>query len=179
MEIVTKIAPACLALIMLGLGLGLTKQDLRRIMKDRGMGVREMNMVLRGKMEPFKFSESRFRKRVIDAKKAYPDESIMKSFFFPRKEFVKVMREYRNKSLKPVEPEVKQEIEETEGPSIINRLKNMVTPTNIGQQSQVQPLPNTPAPNVQTAALKDPITNLTRTESALLSPEEQVIARRT
>jgi hypothetical protein len=41
------------------------------------------------------------------------------------------------------------------------------------------PLPNTPAPNVQTAALKDPITNLTRTESALLSPEEQVIARRT
>mgnify|MGYP003313424603 CR=1 FL=1 len=96
------------------LKMGLTKQDLRRIMKDRGMGVREMNMVLRGKMEPFKFSESRFRKRVIDAKRAYPDESIMKSFFFPRKEFIKVMREYRNKSLKPVEPEVKQEVEETE-----------------------------------------------------------------
>jgi hypothetical protein len=52
------------------LKMGLTKKDLRRIMKDRGMGVREMNMVLRGKMEPFKFSESRFRKRVIDAKKS-------------------------------------------------------------------------------------------------------------
>jgi hypothetical protein len=161
------------------LKMGLTKQDLRRIMKDRGMGVREMNMVLRGKMEPFKFSESRFRKRVIDAKKAYPDESIMKSFFFPRKEFVKVMREYRNKSLKPVEPEVKQEVEETEGPSIINRLRNMVTPTNTGQQSQVQPLPNTPAPKVQTASIKNPTTNLTRTETALLSPTEKVIAGRT
>ena len=34
------------------LKMGLTKKDLRRIMKDRGMGVREMNMVLRGKMEP-------------------------------------------------------------------------------------------------------------------------------
>ena len=161
------------------LKMGLTKKDLRRIMKDRGMGVREMNMVLRGKMEPFKFSESRFRKRVIDAKRAYPDESIMKSFFFPRKEFIKVMREYRNKSLKPVEPEVKQEIEETESPSIINRLRNII-PSNItGQQSQVPPLPNTPAPRVQTAALKSPISGLTRTESALLSPTEQIIARRT
>jgi len=103
----------------------------------------------------------------------------MKSFFFPRKEFVKVMREYRNKSLKPVEPEVKQEVEETEGPSIINRLRNMVTPTNTGQQSQVQPLPNTPAPKVQTASIKNPTTNLTRTETALLSPTEKVIAGRT
>jgi hypothetical protein len=161
------------------LKMGLTKQDLRRIMKDRGMGTREMNMVLRGKMEPFKFSESRFRKRVKDAKKAYPDENIEKSFFFPRSDFIKVMREYRGKSLKPVEPEVRQEVEETEGPSIINRLKNMVTPTNTSQQSQVPPLPNTPAPRIQTAALNNPTTGLTRTESALLSPSEQVIARRT
>ena len=161
------------------LKMGLTKQDLRRIMKDRGMGTREMNMVLRGKMEPFKFSESRFRKRVKDAKKAYPDENIEKSFFFPRTDFIKVMREYRGKSLKPVEPEVRQEVEETEGPSIINRLKNMVTPTNTSQQSQVPPLPNTPAPRIQTAALNNPTTGLTRTESALLSPSEQVIARRT
>jgi hypothetical protein len=161
------------------LKMGLTKQDLRRIMKDRNMGTREMNMVLRGKMEPFKFSESRFRKRVKDAKKAYPDENIEKSFFFPRNEFIKVMREYRNKSLKPVELKVRPEVEETEGPSIINRLKNMVTPTNTGQQSQVPPLPNTPAPRVQTAALNTPTTGLTRTESALLSPSEQVIARRT
>ena len=162
--------------------MGLTKQDLRRIMKDRGMGTREMNMVLRGKMEPFKFSESRFRKRVKDAKKAYPDENIEKSFFFPRTDFIKVMREYRGKSLKPVEPEVRQEVEETEGPSIINRLKNMVTPTNTSQQSQVPPLPNTPSANVQMASAataKSPITNLTRTEEALLSPTDKVIAART
>ena len=164
------------------LKMGLSKQDVRRIMKDRGMGTREMNMVLRGKMDPFKFSESRFRKRVKDAKRAYPDEKINSSFFFPRREFIKVMRDYRNKSLKPIEPEVKQEVEETEGPSIINRLKNMVTPNNTGQQSQVPPLPNTPPANVQMASAttaKNPITNLTRTEEALLSPTDKVIAGRT
>ena len=162
---------------------GLTKQDLRRIMKDRGLGTREMNMVLRGKMEPFKFSESRFRKRVKDAKRAYPNENVNSSFFFPRKDFIKVMREYRNKSLKPIEPEVQEnKVEETEGPSIMNRIKNMF-PTGItGQQSQVPPLPDTPQPTVQMASAataKNPITNLTRTEEALLSPTDKVIARRT
>jgi len=34
MEIVTKIAPICLALIMLGLGLGLTLQDFNRVIKQ-------------------------------------------------------------------------------------------------------------------------------------------------
>tara|TARA_B110000196_G_C21062014_1_gene622877 strand:- start:93 stop:941 length:849 start_codon:yes stop_codon:yes gene_type:complete len=34
MEIVTKIAPICLALIMLGLGLGLTLQDFTRVIKN-------------------------------------------------------------------------------------------------------------------------------------------------
>ena len=33
MEIVTKIAPICLALIMFGLGLGLTKKDFLKVIK--------------------------------------------------------------------------------------------------------------------------------------------------
>jgi hypothetical protein len=49
-----------------------------------------------------------------------------------------------------------------------------------GQKPQAPPLPNTPMPNVATAALqKSPQTGLTRTETALLSPSEQQIARRT
>jgi len=51
------------------------------------------------------------------------------------------------------------------------------------QQAKIQtpPLPSTPAPkiNKQTAQNINPQTGLTRTQSALLSPEEQVIARRT
>tara|TARA_Y100001937_G_scaffold25692_1_gene36842 strand:+ start:102 stop:1904 length:1803 start_codon:yes stop_codon:yes gene_type:complete len=45
---------------------------------------------------------------------------------------------------------------------------------------QIPPLPNTPSPRIMAQTQqKDPITNLTRTEKALLSPEEQVIASRT
>ncbi len=68
--------------------------------------------------------------------------------------------------------------------NIFDPFKNLIVPgspaavpTGLQGKIQTPPLPNTPAPNVQTAALTDPITNLTRTESALLSPEEQVMAR--
>jgi len=48
-------------------------------------------------------------------------------------------------------------------------------------QTQAPPLGNTPMPVVNQAqmAQKDPITNLTPTETALLSPTEKVIAGRT
>ena len=41
---------------------------------------------------------------------------------------------------------------------------------------QTPPLPNMPQPKVQTARVVNPNTNLTRTQEALLSPEEKVIA---
>jgi hypothetical protein len=47
-----------------------------------------------------------------------------------------------------------------------------------GPKPQI-PLPNVPMPNVlPVTASVNPTTNLTRTETALLSPEEQVIAQR-
>ena len=55
--------------------------------------------------------------------------------------------------------------------------------TNV-QQAEIRtpPLPNTPMPNQRLVAnvpQNNPITGLTRTQQALLSPEEQVIASRT
>jgi len=45
---------------------------------------------------------------------------------------------------------------------------------------QTPPLPNMPSPRIMAQTQqKDPITNLTRTQEALLSPEEKVIASRT
>ena len=48
-------------------------------------------------------------------------------------------------------------------------------------ETQAPPLGDTPMPVVNQAQMvqKDPITNLTRTETALLSPTEKVIAGRT
>ncbi len=65
----------------------------------------------------------------------------------------------------------------------LNRLRlsqpypSLIREINIGNMSA---LPQTPMPNIQpTAQQINPTTNLTRTEQALLSPEEQVIASRT
>ncbi len=60
-------------------------------------------------------------------------------------------------------------------------LKDMTLPGAPGFTSKPQapPLPNTPQPTIKTAQNINPQTGLTPTESALLSPSEQVIARRT
>ncbi len=65
----------------------------------------------------------------------------------------------------------------------IDKIKKFINPLE-GMSQRPKPqtpsLPSTPMPNVATAAANtNPTTGLTRTESALLSPEEQEIARRT
>jgi hypothetical protein len=97
------------------------------------------------------------------------------------------MRKYRNRSLKVEQPEE----DET---SIFNKITDAIIPPagaaeveqpilNNTQRIETPPLPNTPMPNRRMTTLpslqKNPVTGLTRTESALLSPTEQVIARRT
>jgi len=57
-------------------------------------------------------------------------------------------------------------------------IKDLVT-SDDEAKIQTPPLPNTPQPKVKTTQQINPTTNLTRTETALLSPEEQVIASRT
>jgi len=56
-------------------------------------------------------------------------------------------------------------------------VRDLVTPDD-QVNIQTPKLPDTPMPNVQTARVADPNTNLTRAQEALLSPEEKVIASR-
>ena len=56
-------------------------------------------------------------------------------------------------------------------------VRDLVTPDN-EVKIQTPPLPNTPMPVVKTATLPGANTNLTRTQQALLSPAEQIIASR-
>ena len=60
-------------------------------------------------------------------------------------------------------------------------LKNIAIPGSpFASKPQAPPLGSTPMPKlVASANVKNPQTNLTRTEEALLSPEEKVIAGRT
>ena len=167
--------------------MGLKKSDIRKLMKRRGFSNKEISALFRGKFIPFKVSDSLMQKRIRDLKKAYPDEIINRNFFYPKSDFRKVMREYKRKSLKVEQPEE----DET---SIFNKITDAIIPpagaaeidrpvADTSQRIETPPLPATSMPNRQMTALpslqKSPVTGLTRTQSALLSPSEQVIARRT
>jgi hypothetical protein len=92
-----------------------------------------------------------------------------------------IEREYRFKSLDPDRPVDRGIIDR-----VMDLFSERTTPQGeTVQTAQVQeiktpPLPGTPMPRVQTARANiNPITNLTRTQEALLSPEEKIIAGRT
>ena len=77
------------------------------------------------------------------------------------------------------DPSASQEFLQKNVPIIKDKIKNIINPLgDVIGKAPVAPLPNTPAPIVQTATLKNPITNLTRAQEALLSPTDKVIASR-
>mgnify|MGYP003652687657 FL=1 len=78
------------------------------------------------------------------------------------------------------DPSGSQKILQKNVPIIKDKIKNIINPLgNVMGQAPVKPLPNTPTPRVKMASIKSPITGLTRTEDALLSPTEKIIASRT
>jgi hypothetical protein len=126
-----------------------------------------------------------------------------KSFLFPKTELDAVKRDWKRREFFPdgYTPDKTKYKKNSKGQTLydnngnpipeegtgvikkgLEKIKKLVNPLAglTSQKPQAPPLPPTPMPNVATAALqKSPMTGLTRTESALLSPSEQVIARRT
>jgi len=158
------------------LAAGAKRSDLIKVMKDRGISSKNAFRLLRGQNIPYTGYEGRMEKRLKDAQKFARDrnEIVNRNYFYPKLDFRKVVREYKNKKLNVVEPK-ETSIEEPKQPSInLDSIKNIFGRAPI----QTPPLPNTPMPNVQMTQLRNPTTNLTRTQEALLSPEERVIASR-
>ena len=91
--------------------------------------------------------------------------------------FKEILREYKKRSLKPEEQQ--PGIFERGLDSIKDLFGQAPVETNI-QQAEIRtpPLPNTPMPVIRTAQAVNPNTNLTRSQEALLSPEEKIIASR-
>ena len=163
--------------------MGVPKNVLRKILKQRGISSRDSGKLLRGINIPYKGYDGRMKKRVKEARKLAKErgESINPNYFYPRKRFLEIVREYNRKKLIPeIKTEDRTGTEINTG--IIDSIRDFIGDRfNRDQTSRIQTpaLPNTPTPKVQTAANINPITGLTRTQQALLSPEEQVIARRT
>jgi hypothetical protein len=63
-------------------------------------------------------------------------------------------------------------------PIIKKGFNKLINPLSDDFSMQTPPLPNTPMPKVQMASNINPTTGLTQTQEALLSPSEQVIAKR-
>ena len=120
-------------------------------------------------------------KRVKDAKKLSKDlneGNINSRYFYPRKKFNDIVREYKRKSLiLKEEPDTPGMIDR--GLDAVRALFGGIEQRQPVAQLQTPPLPQTPMPNIQPIAQQiNPTTNLTRTQQALLSPEEQLIASR-
>ena len=158
--------------------MGVTNRVLRKANKGR-LSNKEFYKILGGKFIHAPYSKSRMRKRVQDAKKALKGRVIDPTWVFPRAALNRVINEYRNRSLKPPKPVEEIEIDEE---SEIKVPKQDFQSRLNQPRIQTPPLPQTPQPGAVTAGnmnVINPLSGLTRSETALLSPEEQIIARRT
>jgi len=166
------------------LEVGVPKRQLFLQLRKRGISIRNATALLRGRNIPYTGYKERMSKRVRDAQKIGKERGegdVNPDYFFPRREFLQIEREYRNKSLDPDKPVDRGVIDR-----VMDLFSERVTPqgdtvqTAQIQKVQTPPLPGTPMPRVQTAQANiNPTTNLTPTQEALLSPEEKIIAGRT
>ena len=163
---------------------GVSPKELRKLLRERGISGKNANALLKGRNIPYSGYKERMKKRIKDADKIGEERGegkVNREYFYPRREFRQIEKEYRNKSLDPEGPVNRSIID-----SVMDLFSERVTPqgdtiqTAQIQKVQTPPLPGTPMPRVQTAQANiNPITNLTPTQEALLSPEEKIIAGRT
>ena len=159
---------------------GVSERDLRKLLRDRNISSSKARKILKGENIPYTAYDSRMKKRVKEADKIAKErgEKIEKDYFYPKRMFRNIVREYGKKKLDQSEGKTElQKIEELMNldQSSIPQQDTTVQTANI----QTPPLGNTPMPKVQNVAQNIvPTTGLTQTESALLSPSEQLIRQR-
>ena len=158
---------------------GVSERDLKKLLRKRNISSSKARKLLKGENIPYTAYDSRMKGRVKEAEKIAKErgERIEKEYFYPKRMFRNIERIYKRKKL-----------DQREEKTNLQKIQDLMGSTNVMpqqdetvQQANIQtpPLPNTPQPTIKTAQNVNPQTGLTRTESALLSPEEQVIARRT
>jgi len=153
---------------------GVSERELKKLMRGRGISVRNIRKLIKGQNIPYTAYKERMKKRVKEAEKIGEEQGegkINREYFYPRRLLREIEKEYKNKELntapQEIEPLSELPVEDT-----------TTTASLPAPEIKTPPLPNTPQPRVRTAQQINPQTNLTRTQTALLSPEEQVIASR-
>jgi len=185
--------------------IGLNNFDIRKKLKAQGLGTKMISNLMNGVFTPINYSDSRFKKKVKAVERLAKEKTkesadyrfiVDPNYLYPKLQLNLLKNSYRFKKLDPkdklkVYKEGKNPNTEgifgkflKGGPGLIQRGKNLidkVLPGTPMSKIQTPPLGNTPMPAkmASNTQQKDPQTNLTRNQEALLSPTEKVIASRT
>jgi len=189
--------------------LDLDETEIRKILTNAGVSRRVAGNLMNGVFTPVNYSKKRFDTKVDTIERELDklttekrQFSLNEDFVYPREQLNEVLSDYRGMDLfeeeyDPGKFEYKLNkdgriLYDEEGnpipveKGIIEKGLDIISPTIkegfdfITDPLNTTSLPNMPMPRVQTAkADVNPNTNLTRTQEALLSPEEKVIASRT
>ncbi|ANS05659.1 hypothetical protein [uncultured Mediterranean phage] len=171
--------------------LDLDESDIKKVLKEAQIPAKKIRKLINGEFVPANFSKARFKKKVKQleeqAAKLTKDDPDMKFYLdedyaYPKWKLKDIQYKWKDKSLIPEPKEDK--------PGLIKKgiekiLQNVSPFKGFGEpkertQIQTPPLDKTPMPKLtKNVQQKDSITNLTSTETALLSPTEKIIAGRT
>ena len=170
--------------------IGVSDRTIREVLKNQNVPTKTIRNLMNGYFTPVNYSESRFEKKIKDVKAqaqrmTAKDKDIgyiaKSSYLYPKMGLDRIKRSWNQKRFELLDWQ-----KEKEKPGLFKRLKKRLNPfKGFGapkEQAEIPtpPLPETPMPKLtQNTQQKDPTTNLTRTEQALLSPSEKIIAGRT
>ena len=188
--------------------LDLGRSKIEDIMINSGMNKKMVYNIVDGRFTPIKFSEPRFETKVKTLKdlakfKTKKSDNfvynIRENHVYPYDKLWRVHDKWLDKKFFPegYKPELEGAITNDKGnvvydergkikkeptllQKVIPKIRNMIFPGS--PQAKAPPLPQTPMPDKKLVASMPQInqqTGLTRTQSALLSPSEQEITRRT
>jgi hypothetical protein len=169
--------------------IGFSDIEIRNMMKGRrAVSKDDINRLMLGVFNPEKvptFRQDSGIRKAVDQVNRELGTNYKIDDFINRPELFAITNKYRNIPLGLSESErieylrttSEKKIEDLE-PRIEQQQERIIDQQGSLPKPQI-PLPNVPMPNVSpVTASVDPTTNLTRTETALLSPEEQVIAQK-
>jgi len=188
--------------------LDLSKDKIEDIMIEAGMNKKMASSLIDGEFTPIPYSKPRFETKVKTIKELAKHKTkksdnfiwnVRESDIYPEDKLDNVFDKWEDRKFFPegYKPELEGAVTNDKGnvvydergkikkeptllEKVIPKIRNMIFPGS--PQAKAPPLPGTPMPDKKLVASAPQInqqTGLTRTESALLSPSEQVIARRT
>ena len=132
----------------------------------------EAENILRGKFTPLSYSEDALEGRFENIKRGNPDKILLSSDFLPFDALERVKEKWSNFKFEDFERQTRE-------PEQLPNLSQVETPVE-EKPVAAKPLPTSPdpAPPLPQTADVIPATGLTTTETALLSPSDQIIRQR-